>query len=439
MVEEQDENTAVEAEVEAEVETTEASEAAVETTDASEAEVETTDASEAEVETTDASEAATDVVDDDVVDDDVEVIQLDESEDAATEDGAQEPEASEIETAPSVIDQVLDSSPIPASDALDTTAKPRVDVSHPLAQDIVLNPTKWLIWPAIAVLRWLLRRAAKEARRIVYRSEPTLNFPASEIRDIAVDAEGIELILSAPGIAVAGSALPTSDIARIIADKRRGGALADWLDGIGDRFMHVLETAQRRNNPAFSLSTGGRIEYIALASNLVGQSAPLTAYTGGQLSADRRAMPEGAVGLAALYMGPISAIRLEDLMRAVTELPVKVREFTGAEIPIVWPARAGGRMGRMLGLQCDHPEAGIEIVIEGGSDQQAREWALQPVRRQSLKLLASSFLGSPCPVPTLFLLLNADNVPSAALDGHATLGGLAVLGQPNLPTFIPLV
>lgn len=317
--------------------------------------------------------------------------------------------------------------------------KEKMDVSHPLAQDIILNPTKWLIWPAVAVLRWLLRRAAKDARRIIYRSEPSLNFPTSEINDIAVDADGIELILNAPGLAVAGSALPLADIERIIKDKRNGGALANFLDGIGDRLMHVVESSQARTNAAFSLAIGGHIEFLSLTANLTGRSAPLTAFSGGELSTDRQSVPEGATGLTSMYVGPISAARMEDLFYAVTSFPAKVREFTGAEILVLAPARLGSKMGAMLGLTCNQPEAGVEVVINGGSDPEAVEWAANPVRRKSLHLLADSFVGSPCPEVSLFLLLSVDNVPLAGLDGKATLGGLAVLGKPQIPVFIPLL
>lgn len=351
--------------------------------------------------------------------------------DAVELDEATEQPKAELDQAEALVDSKVEPPEV--------TPREKADVSHPLAQDIVLNPTGWLIWPAVAVLRWLLKRAAKDARRIIYRSEPSLNFPPSEINDIAVDADGIELILNSPGLAAAGSALPSADVERVIKDKRKGGALADFLDGTGDRFMHALETSQTRNNAAFSLAVGGRIESLVLAANLVGRSAPLTAFSGGELSADRRSAPEGAVGLASMYMGPISATRMEDLFHAVTRLPVRVREFTGAEIPVLKPARVGGRIGAMLGRRCIQPEAGVEVIINGGSDVEAVEWAASSARRRSLHLLANSFVGSPCPSVSLFLLLSANNVPSATLDDQATLGVLSVLGEAQLPTFIPLL
>lgn len=329
----------------------------------------------------------------------------------------------------------------PLSSSLKGQAKRAPDMSHPLAQEIILDPFKWRIWPAVAVLRWLLRKATRDARRIVYRSEPSLSFSPSEINDIAVDADGIELILNSPGIAAPGSPLPPSDIERIIADKRRGGAIANWLDGPGDRFMHALETAQARNNVAFALAVGARVEPLETTADLVGYSAPLTAQSGGQLSVDRTKTPEGAVGLTSMYLGleQISAKGLENLFKAFTELPTRVKEFTGKEIPVVKPARLGGEPQNILGAACTQVEAGIEIILEGGSNPEALKWASDVTRRNSLRLLASSYIGTPLPRPTIFLLLNPDNIPSATLDGGCTLGCVSVLGKPQRPMFVPFI
>lgn len=331
------------------------------------------------------------------------------------------------------------------AEALAGASKPRaqpVDITHPLAQDIILNPSRWRIWPAVAVLRWLLRKATRNARRIVYRSEPSLAFTPSEINDIAIDSDGIELILSAPGIAAPGSPLPLADVDRIIRNKYRGGALSAWLDGIGDRFMHALETSQTRNNIAFSLAVGGRIESLEIVSRLAGYSAPLIATSMGKLSATGRRTPEGAVGLASIYMGAISARKLEDLFRAITQLPADVKEFTGSTVFVVKPARVG-RIGRgmqtILGTSCHLPEAGVEVIINGGSKPEALQWAADPVRRRSLHLLAKSYIGSALPRASLFLLLSPVNVPAAAFDGKAVFGGLAVLGKPQVPIFIPIL
>ena len=315
------------------------------------------------------------------------------------------------------------------------------DISHPLAQEIILNPFRWRIWPAVAVLRWLLRKATRDARRIVYRSEPSLSFSPSEINDVAVDADGIELILNSPGIAAPGSPLPPADIERIIADKRRGGAIAIWLDGPGDRFMHALETAQARNNVAFALATGGRVESLETTADLVGYSAPLTAQPEGKLSINRMKTPEGAVGLTSMYLGleQISAKGLENLFKSFTGLPARVKEFTGKEIPVVKPARLGGESQAILGTVCTQVEAGIEIILEGRSNPEALKWASDITRRNSLRLLAGSYIGTPLPRPTIFLLLNPDNIPLATLDGSCTLGCVSVLGKPQRPMFIPFI
>ena len=325
----------------------------------------------------------------------------------------------------------------PASAGQEDTA-PGVDLVHPLVQDLLLNPTRWRIWPAVAVLRWMQRRTAREELRIVYRSRPSLGFSGSEIHDIAIDGDRLELILNAPGLAAAGSPLPPSDIARIIADKRNGGALSAWLDGPGDLFMQVLEAMQARSNAPFALSTGGRIEAHALAADLVGRSAVLAAGPGGALYDSEWLDPGGAVGLAALFLGPISAAGLAGLFRAFTGLPVRIEEFTGAEVATLRPARVGLRMGMMLGSRCRLPSAGIEAHIEGGSDPDSQEWARDPVRRRSLRLLAMSYIGAPSPAVRVLLWLDAGNAPPVALADGAALGGLAVLGEAGHRVELPL-
>jgi predicted component of type VI protein secretion system len=272
----------------------------------------------------------------------------------------------------------------------------------------------------------------------MYRSTPSLKFSSSEINDIAIDLDGAELTLAAPGIAAPGSPLPTTDIARIVEDRRRGGALATWLDGIGDRFMHALEAAQVRSNAAFALATGGQIEAVRVIANLAGRSAPLAARAGGKLFDTSREVPEGAVGLAGLFLGPISAAGLAQLFQAFTGLPTRVEEFSGAEVLILTPVRIGGPMRRMLGSKCHLPAAGIEIIVDGGCRPEAQEWARNLMRRRALRLLATSFIGSPSPVASLFLELAPDNAPPAALDGGSALGGLAILGKAEQPVRFPL-
>ena len=309
---------------------------------------------------------------------------------------------------------------------------------HPLVQDLVLNPSRWRIWPAVAVLRWLQRRMQSGTPRLVFRSRPSLSFAGSEVHDILFRPEHIDLVLNAPGLAAAGSALPTADIARIVADYLDGGALSAWLDGPGDRFMHLLEDAQLRNNPAYALMAGGQVDALSLASDLVGGSAPLTAGSGGKLEDPGGRQPEGAVGLAGGFLGPASASGLSALLQAFTGLPTQVDEFAGATITTARPAYIGGPFGRMLGTRCRLPTAGVEINLEGGDDPRTQAWAREALRRQSLHLLASQYVGAPSPEARLYLWLDVGNAPPAALDGNAALGGLAVLGESTERVRLPL-
>lgn len=312
-------------------------------------------------------------------------------------------------------------------------------MSHPLAQDLMLKPTRWRVWPAVAVIRWLQRKLRRERRRLIYRSEPSLGFAASEVRDLALHSEYIELTLSTPGLAAAGSPLPPSDIFRIISDRRDGGALSFWLDGISDGFMHVLEAMQSQSNAAFALLTGGQIEAHTVVADMVGRSAPLRAEPGGALYDTRWRVPEGAIGLVALFLGPISASGLAGLFSAFTTLPVRITEFAGAEVTTRHPARVGRPFGMILGAKCRLPSAGVEVHIEGGSKPNEREWARDPVRRRSLHRLASSYIGAPSPVVRVYLWLDAGNVPPAALAGDTAFGGLAVLGGSDRRVKLPIV
>lgn len=324
-------------------------------------------------------------------------------------------------------------SPDPDPDAGDTAV-----MSHPLIQDLILNPSSWQLWPAIAVLRWLLRRTDKEVQRIVYRSAPTLNFPTSEIKDAAIGTRGVDLVLNAPGIAAVGSALPASDIARLAEDSRRDGALSMWLDAPGDSFMQVVEANYARYSASFSLATGGQIEVLRIIANLIGRSAPLVADRSGELAEAWNREPVGATGFAGMFMGSITAAGLYETFQAFTNLPVDVREFTGAEIIVLRPTRVGGLFGAMLGATCRLPSAGCEVVINGGSRPEAQKWARDPERRRSLHLLAVSYVGAVSPEVSIFLLLDPGNAPPAALDGNAVFGGLAILGNATETVRIPI-
>lgn len=311
-------------------------------------------------------------------------------------------------------------------------------MNHPLVHDLLINPTRWRLWPAIAVLRWVQRRMQPSSARIVFRSQPSLSFATSEIHDVAIRQDRIELILNAAGLASAGSPLPTSDIARIIADKRAGGALSDWLDGPADRFIHVLESVLVQNAPAYSLMTGDKIEAFMIASRIVGRSTPLSAASGGRLYGSPGLEPEGAIGLAGLFLGPTSAAGLKGVVEAFTGLPTRIEEFTGATVPTARPARLGRPFGLMLGAACQLPAAGVEIHLQGGADPAAKDWARDPERRASLHILATAYIGSPTPAASRFLWLDGDIVPPAALDGGAALGGLSVLGKTSDAVRLPL-
>ena len=311
-------------------------------------------------------------------------------------------------------------------------------MNHPLVQDLILNPSSWRLWPAVAVLRWLLRRTVTEVRRLVYRSSPTLNFPTSEIKDTAIGSRGVDLVLNAPGLAAVGSALPTSDIARIAEDSRRDGPLSMWLDAPGDSFMQVVEANYARYSAAFSLATGGQIELLRVIANLVGRSAPLVADRSGELADAWNREPVGAAGLAGMFMGPITAVALSETFQGFTNLPVEIREFTGATVIVLRPTRVGGSFGAMLGSRCRLPAAGCEVVINGGSRPEAQKWALDPERRRSLHLLAVSYVGAASPAVSIYLLLDPGNAPPARLDGNAAFGGLAILGNATETVRIPI-
>ena len=325
----------------------------------------------------------------------------------------------------------------------DTVEESKKDILHPLIVDLMLEPHRWELWPAVAVLRWLLRKAsANMNRRIIYRSRPSLSFSPSEIDNIAlpsVETGGIEVTLNAPGLAAPGSSLPTADIARIVNDRRNGGALALWLDAPTDCFMQAVEASEARFNAAFALATGGHVMALQVCADLVGRSAPLGAAAGGALfDLFGRSAAGGAHGLAPMFCGPISAAGLASVFQAFTGLAVHVEEFAGGELIVLRPARVGGPFHVLLGSTCRLPSAGVEIHVEGGDRREAQDWARDPVRRTSLYLLALSYIGSTSPAVRVFLHLEPDNAPPAAFDGKAAFGGLAVLGRADRPVTLPL-
>ena len=312
------------------------------------------------------------------------------------------------------------------------------DLNHPLVQDLLLNPSRWRIWPAVAVLRWMLRRMPRDRRRLVFRSKPTLAFPASEISDIAVGTAYAELFHTALGLTGPGSPLPTSDVDRVIKNYRRSGALAMWLDGPSDRFLHVVESAQAHYNAAFSVATGDEIQALRLVCKMAGYATPFAAEPGGRLSTIGSDRAPTAAGLAALFLTPPTASGLRELFRAFTALPTRVTEFAGDRLRVLRPARIGGPIKAILGTTCHCSAAAVEVEINGGSDPDAHKWGQEPSRRGSLYLLAKTYIGTSPPIARLFLRLNPDNAPPAALDGRSALGGLAVLGHASAQVRLPL-
>ncbi len=347
-----------------------------------------------------------------------------------------QPPAHGAEVEAPVVESVSKASDVAGGPAVDSESSTGGnDLSHPLAQDLLLNPSRWRIWPAVAILRWLLRGTRRTLRGLIYRSNPSLGFVGSEIQDVAFEEGRVDLLLSAPGLAAPGSPLPTADIARIVSDTRapHRGALAAWLDGPGDRFMQAVEVAQASNNAAFALATGGRIEALRVITELAGRSAPLTARQGGMLATSLGGDPEGAIGFATLFIGPSSTVGLRTLLETYTGLPVTIEEFSGAEVPVLRAARLGRPIGRILGAMCELPTAGVDVVLDGGADPESLEWARNHVRHRSLALLCESYVGSPSPVVRVYLKLEPAIVPETVLGGPATLGGLAVLGRPKRP------
>ena len=311
-------------------------------------------------------------------------------------------------------------------------------MEHPLVQDLLLNPSRWRIWPAVAVLRWMLRKVPRERRRLVFRSEPTLAFPASEISDIVVGANNAELFQTALGLTGPGSPLPATDVDRIVKDYRRNGALALWLDGPSDRFLHAVEAAQAHNNAAFSVATGDEIQALRLVCKMAGYASPFAAEPGGRLAAIGPGKAPTAAGLAAPFLTPPTAGGMRELFQAFTALPTTVTEFAGDRLRVFQPARLGGPTKAILGTTCYCPAAAVEVEIDGGSNPGARKWAQDHFRREALHLLAGTYVGTSPPSVRIYLRLDPDNAPPADLGGNSALGGLAVLGRANSQVRLPL-
>lgn len=311
-----------------------------------------------------------------------------------------------------------------------------INARHPLARDILLHPTRWNIWPAVAVLRWLLRSTAGRARRLVYRSRPSLAFSPAEIEDVAFGEDGVDLVLYSPGLATPESPLPHADVERIIHDRRKGGGLARFLDMPVDRLMHAVETSLVHTSSAFAYARGGRSAALRSTAALAGLTAPLAADPGGVLEDTRQREEGGAAALASLFLGPISPSGLAGCLRTVTGCETTIREFTGEEVRILHPVTIGRSFGGLLGSRCRLPSAGVRAIIRG--DARSLVWARDLKRRESLYRLARAFVGSVSPLVRIYLRLAARDVPSAALDGQAQLGGLAVMKGAEGFVLVPL-
>ena len=312
--------------------------------------------------------------------------------------------------------------------------KGKAALRHPLVQDLLLNPTRWRLWPAMAILRWLQRQMRKNRIRVVYRTRPTLSFPASEIADIYfVRPNELQIVVNALGLANAGSALPSADIARIIADYRSGGALSLWLDMVADRMLHAAETSVARSVSPFACAMGGFPEADSVLPSLVGHDGVLAESHPDGLSLSRRAGARRLTALGALFLGVPTAHGLARAFEGFTLLHARVIEFTGAPLDVSRPARLGAGFGRVLGSRRIVAEAGVTVRLnDGPTCEDAVAWASNPVRIRSLYELARTYIGDASPEPSIELVVRIDELsPLAPGARDALLGGCAMLNLPQ--------
>ena len=325
---------------------------------------------------------------------------------------------------------------VPASTASrsESSEEGKAALRHPLVQDLLLNPTRWRLWPAMAILRWLQRQMRKNRIRVVYRTRPTLSFPASEIADIYfVRPNELQIVVNALGLANAGSALPSADIARIIADYRSGGALASWLDMVADRMLHAAETSVARSVSPFACAMGGFPEADSVLPSLVGHDGVLAESRPDGLSLSRRAGARRLTALGALFLGVPTAHGLARAFEGFTSLHARVIEFTGAPLDVSRPARLGAGFGRVLGSRRIVAEGGVTVRLnDGPMCEVAVAWASDPVRIRSLYELARTYIGDASPKPSIELVVRTDELsPLAPGARNALLGGCAMLNLPQ--------
>ena len=302
---------------------------------------------------------------------------------------------------------------------------------QPVVQSLLLHPARWEIWPALAVLRWMQRQMRREHVNVCFRAKPRLAFAPSEIDDISLRSPGeIEVVINALGLASTGSALPSADIARIIADQRSGGASAAWLDLATDRLMHAAEASMRRSACAFSWATGGRSEASRVLPALVGRDAMLAHTRAGQLRSAGRRTTERLDGLSAPFAPSTpSAAGLARAVEAYTGLETQVRECTGAELEVARPARIRGPRARILGRRRRSAAAGVAVRLDArAAEERGVEWAADETRVDALYELSRTYIGDSAPIPSLEITVAPGALaPARPGDPHAVLGRSAVL------------
>ena len=236
--------------------------------------------------------------------------------------------------------------PVPSVSRRELPEEGKAALRHPLVQDLLLNPSRWRLWPAMAIIRWLQRQMRRNRIRIVYRTRPSLSFPASEIADIYfVRPNELQVVVNALGLANAGSALPSADVARVIADYRSGGGLATWLDMVADRMLHAAETSVARSASPFACAMGGFPEADSVLPSIVGHDGVLAESRLDGLSPSRRAGTRRLTALGALFLGVPTAHGLARAFEGFTSLHARVVEFTGAPLDVSRPARLGPGSG----------------------------------------------------------------------------------------------
>ena len=324
--------------------------------------------------------------------------------------------------------------PLPSVSRPDVPEEGKAALRHPLVQDLLLNPSRWRLWPAMAIIRWLQRQMRRNRIRIVYRTRPSLSFPASEIADIYfVRPNELQVVVNALGVANAGSPLPSADIARIIADYRSGGGLALWLDMVADRMLHAAETSVAQSVPPFACAMGGFPEADSVLPSLVGHDGVLAESRPDGLTHSPRAGARRLTALGALFLGVPTAHGLARAFEGFTSLHARVIEFTGAPLDVSRPARLGAGFGRVLGSRRVVPEAGVTVRLnDGPTCEDAVAWASDPARIRSLHELARAYIGDPSPEPTIELVVRTEELsPLEPGARNALLGGCAMLNLPR--------